>query len=114
ARGRRALHAGPAADVEVQLVADDQAAAPRRLYVAPVPVAVGLRDRDEGAVIGPVPVEAVAAEAGAHLVGLGAVFRLAAPDAEQAQQQALVGYAVEVVQLRLHLKVVAPRVVPVG
>jgi hypothetical protein len=61
-------------------------------------------------VIGPVPVEAVAAEADAHLVGLGTVVRLAAPDAEEAQQQALVGHAVEVVELRLHLEVVTPRI----
>src|SRR5262249_56638718 len=79
---RRAPDARPAADVEVKPIADDQAAAPGRLDVAPVPVAVLLRNGDEGSMVGPVPVEAVAAEADADLVGLGPIVRLPAPDGE--------------------------------
>src|SRR5262249_56509947 len=64
--------------------------------------------------LGAVPVETVAAEAGADLVRLGAVLRLAAPDGEQPQEQTLVGDAVEVVELRLDLQVVALGVEAVG
>jgi hypothetical protein len=41
------LDAGAAADVEVQPVADDEAAAAGRLHVGPVPVAGAFRDVDE-------------------------------------------------------------------
>src|SRR5436305_239624 len=67
--------AHPAAVIEVELVADHQAAAARRLHVAPVPIALLLGDGDEWPAVGPVPVETVAAEADAHLVGLWAARR---------------------------------------
>src|SRR5262249_61176494 len=60
------------------------------------------------------PAPAVAAVADAHLVGLLALGELAAPDREQPQHDALVGGAVEVVQLRRDLVVVARRVELVG
>src|SRR5262249_19099192 len=109
--------AGPAAVVKVELVADHQAAAARRLDVAPVPVPLSLGDADERPPLGPMPVEPVAAEAEANLVDLRPARRdalIAAPDAEQAKQQTLVGHAVEVVQLGNDLEVVALRVEPVG
>src|SRR5437764_400526 len=80
----------------------------------PLPVAVLLRDGDQGAAVRPMPVEAIATEAGADLVRLGPVLRLAAPDAEQPEQQTLVGDTVEVVQLWRGLQVVALRVELVG
>ena len=89
------------------MIADDQAAAARRLHVAPVPVAVLLRDRNEGTVVRPVPVKAVAAEAEAQLVRLGPIARLPAPDREQADHQALVGGAIEIVELALRFQIIA-------
>src|SRR5262245_8997948 len=62
---RRAPDASPAADVKVEPVADHQAAAAGRLDIAPVPVAVLLRNGDESTMIGPVPVKPIAAEADA-------------------------------------------------
>src|SRR5262249_23619461 len=79
---RRAPDASPAADVKVEPVADYQAAAAGRLDIAPVPVAVLFRNRDERAMVGPVPVKPIAAETDAHLVRLGPIFRLSAPDRE--------------------------------
>src|SRR5262249_24708302 len=89
ARVWRTLLPRPPAAVEAQLLADDQATAAGRLDVAPVPVTVILRHADEGSVVRPIPVEAVAAEAVADLVRLGPVLRLASPDAKQAEQYAL-------------------------
>src|SRR5207244_9966339 len=114
ARGRRALHALAAADVEVEPVANDQAAAAGRLDVAPVPVAGFLRDGDERPAVGAVPVEAVPAEAGADRVRLGPVARLPTPDGEEAEQHALVADGVEVVELATGLEIVADRVELVG
>src|SRR5206468_883550 len=102
---------------EPEPVADDQAAAARRLHVAPVPVALALGDRQERLALRPVPVPAVAAEADAHLVGLGPARRdilVAAPDGEQAQEQTLVSHAVEIVEFTDRLEVVALRVEAVG
>src|SRR5207244_12444764 len=98
ARLRRPAHARAAAAVEVEPVADDQAAAARRLDVAPVPVAVMFGDRDERGMRRTGPVETVAAVAEADLVRLGAVARLPAPDRKEPEEQALVRDAVEVVE----------------
>src|SRR5205823_1377021 len=80
-------------------------------------VARPLRDADNGPAVRARPVEAVPAEADADLVGLGPARRdvlVAAPDREQPQQHALVGDAVEVVQLTRGAQVLALRVEPVG
>src|SRR5438876_7826669 len=94
----------------MQLVADHQAAAAGRLDIAPVPVAALFGNRDERPMVGPVPVKAIAAKAKAHLVGLGPIGWLPAPDREQPQQQALVSDGVEIVELRRRLEVVARRI----
>src|SRR5262245_38038572 len=54
--------ASAAAVVEVELVADDEAAAAGRLHVSPAPVAGRLGDTIERPAVRAVPVEAVAAE----------------------------------------------------
>src|SRR6185436_503003 len=48
------------------------------------------------------------------LVWLGPVARLTAPDVEQAEHDALVGDAIEVVELRLDLQIGPRRIEPVG
>ena len=58
--------------------------------------------------------EAVAAVAEANIVGLGPVFRLARPNAEQTQQQALIGHSVQIVELRMGFQFRPRRVVLVG
>ena len=93
----------PAADVEVELVADDQASAAGRLDVAPVPGPVGFIHPGEGTAVGPVPVEAVAAEAQEDLVPLGSHTAVSLPDGEQPDHEALVRHAIEVVELRRDL-----------
>src|SRR5262249_22977598 len=95
---------------EVQLVAHHQAAAAGRGDIGVVPVAGLLRHRTEGAAIRTRPVPAVATVADADLVGLLALRKLAAPDGEQAQEDALVGDAIEVVQLGRRLVVGPGRV----
>src|SRR5207249_595230 len=64
--------------------------------------------------VGPVPVETVAAVADDDLVRLGAVRGLSPPDIEQAERDALVSDAVEVVELTLRLEVGTARVQTVG
>ena len=88
------------ADVEVKLVADDQAASAGRLNVAPVPGLLVLRHRAERTAIGAGPVESVPAVADAKLVDLRARCGLPAPDREHAEHDALIPVAVEVVELR--------------
>src|SRR6516225_3227971 len=59
--------AGPAAVIEVEFVADDQATTACGLHVAPVPVARFFRRAKERPPVGPVPVPAVPAEADADV-----------------------------------------------
>src|SRR5262249_23848546 len=102
-----------AAVVEVEFIAHDQTTSAGRLHVAPVPIARGFRRRDEGLALRPVPMPAVAAESDADFVGLRPARRnvqIATPDREQAEDQALVSHAVEIVKLRLDLQVIARQV----
>src|SRR5665811_2315960 len=52
----------------------------------------------------------VAAHSPEHLVRLGAVPRLAPPDAEQSKQHALVSYRIEFVEFRLNHQILAGRI----
>jgi hypothetical protein len=97
----RALNALAPADVEIQSIADDRAAAARGLHVGEVPIALFFRHADEGVARRSVPMEAVAAEADADVVGLFARALLAAVDGEEAEHHALVGRRIQVVELRL-------------
>ena len=96
----------PARAVEIQAVADDQATAAHGLHVARVPRLGVFADREKRGAIGAVPVEAVAGEAGEHLVALVEVQRLARlvvrslPDGEEPHQQAFIGEHVQIVELR--------------
>jgi len=97
----------PPAEVEIELVAHDEAPAAGRLHVAPIPGVLNGVDRQERPPIGAVPVKAVAAVAQQDFVafvdsqlGASPVLR-PLPDRKQPEQQAFVGHGVEVVQLRL-------------
>src|SRR5262249_35803188 len=109
-RGRRAFDSRPAANIEVKPIADHQAAAARRLDIAPIPVAVLFRYRDKRQMIRPVPVKTIAAKGDTKLVRLGPVAWLAAPDREQADHETFVGHAIEIVELALRLQIVAGRI----
>src|SRR6185295_3216770 len=78
------------ADVKVQPVAHDETYSTSRLYVAPVPVPIALRNRNERFSRRPVPVEPIAAEARKELIRLRPVFRLSSPDREQAEHHAFI------------------------
>ena len=93
-------HAAAAAYIEVQLVADDHAAATCRLNVAPVPVAGAFRYADERIARLARPVKSIAAEAEADVVRLFAIALLAAIDGEQPEHYALIRDCVEIVELR--------------
>lgn len=97
---------GAAGAVEIQLVADDHAAAADGLHVTGVPGLRVVADGEEAFAVGAVPVEAVAREAGEDFVAFvdaefGAGFVVGAlPDGEEADEQAFVGEDIEVVELR--------------
>ena len=80
-----------AADIKIQLIANDQATAAHALHVAPVPGAFSLIGREEPAPIGTAPMETVAAETD-QIIGtlldsqLGTIaVRRSLPDAKQPQ-----------------------------
>src|SRR5665213_1518580 len=114
ARIRSVRDAMPPAHVEIQPVADDQAATAGRLHVRPVPVAEMLGDGQERIAIGPRPVKAVAAVADADVIRLFADKTLASKDREQAEHDALVRDAVEVVEFRRDVVLSTLRVELVG
>src|SRR5438034_10715782 len=64
--------------------------------------------------VGPEPVEAIAAEADANLIRLGTILRLPTPDGEEAQDQALVGDTIEVIELAVRLQIGSPEVAAGG
>src|SRR5262249_46630194 len=98
----------------VEPVPDDQASAAGRLDIGKVPVTIVLRHRSKGPAMSAVPVKAVATEPDQDFIRFLSVGWLAAPDREQAQNQAFVCDCVEVIELRGHTEIGARKVEAIG
>ena len=91
----------PPAGAEKQAVAGNQTAAADRLDVGPIPGFGVVGHGNHGFSKRSVPVKTVATESDHDIVDLGTrAGRSAVPDAEQAQQDALVGDRIQIVEFR--------------
>ncbi len=100
----------PASKVEVDLIADNQAASSGGMQVAAVPVARLLGTGQKGGAVGAVPVNTVAAVGQRDVGDLGKASLFAdlvgrpAMDEPHTQHKALVTYPFDAIQLRLVAK----------